>query len=526
MKFRSPFSAFALSVAFRVLLMPIMAAQAPAEGEVAAPRAGETPLIEPASPASEDEGTERRLPATAFSALRRLAGAWRESQEEQASVAPAPSSAADIDEGHAEGGGGIEVEDGAAVIAESEPAPLVVVVEPAEEEPDPTELGARPMVVEDEVSRPSEGEVVAEIPVMEEAGPPVVDDEEPAALLAQAAEPDLDEWVDGEASGLVRPPESGSGPGPRERRPEGQAASSEGGGVALHPVRGSYRLGPGDQLNFGLHGKPSLTRKAVPVGPDGTVSYLQARQVTAAGRTLPALKAELEKLLANYHRNPKVILTPARLESKRYTILGEVRRNGAYPLDQQVTLVQALARAGGVVLGADGNGVTELADLQRSFVVREGARLPVDMEALYLRGDLEQDVPLKAGDYIYVASRVRNEVYVFGAVREPGMKAMPSGRTTLAAIAAAGGFGQAAWRDRVLVVRGRLDQPEGFIVPLNDVIRGRNPDFELHPGDIIYVSRRPWAVAVQVMDQALQAYIDGTVAGWVADGDIAVSAAF
>lgn len=61
------------------------------------------------------------------------------------------------------------------------------------------------------------------------------------------------------------------------------------------PPSGSWRqrylLGPGDILNFSFYGRSELTREAVFVQPDGTISYLQAQGIVAEGRTIDELRA-------------------------------------------------------------------------------------------------------------------------------------------------------------------------------------------------------------------------------------------
>lgn len=289
--------------------------------------------------------------------------------------------------------------------------------------------------------------------------------------------------------------------------------------------RTRYELGPGDVLNFAMHGKPKLSQLAVAVAPDGTISYLQAKQIDVRGKTIDELRDEMNGVLAAYQRDAKLIITPAKLGSKRYTVLGEVRNNGTFPLERPTTLLNALALSGGFNLGTSGQDAVELADLRRSFIVRHGNRLDVDLESLYLKGDLRHNIQVEPGDYIYVASKLRNEIYVFGAVRAPGVMPMESGLTTVGAVAAAGGFTKDAWRDRVVVIRGRLDQPELLTAHLNKVFHGKESDFEVQPGDIVYVHNRPWAFAEKLLDTAILAYIDGAVAGALAsDSGISVSA--
>lgn len=286
-----------------------------------------------------------------------------------------------------------------------------------------------------------------------------------------------------------------------------------------------YELGAGDTLTFGLQGRPEVTRSNVVIPPDGKVSFMQARQVSAAGKTIDELRAALEARLAEFQKDPVAIVTPVALSSKQFSVLGEVRNSGNYPLTRHTTLLEALSLAGGFNLGLleTGNNVFEVADLKRSFVSRNGIKLGVDLEALYLRGDFSQNIQLEPGDYIHIASLEENQVFVLGRVNRPGAYPARPGVTALGAIAESGGFSQGAWRNRVLVVRGKLSDPTLHVVQLNKTIRGKNSDFSLEPGDLVYVSLRPWAYATQILDAALAAYIDGSVTGLLANDDVGFS---
>ena len=64
--------------------------------------------------------------------------------------------------------------------------------------------------------------------------------------------------------------------------------------------------------------------------------------------------------------------------------------------------------------------MVDLADFSRSFIARNGKRLPLNFERLFESGDLSQNVPIEPGDYIYIAAANVQEVYVVGEVRLPG----------------------------------------------------------------------------------------------------------
>jgi protein involved in polysaccharide export with SLBB domain len=276
-------------------------------------------------------------------------------------------------------------------------------------------------------------------------------------------------------------------------------------------------LGPGDALSVALYGDIAGTRAEVTVQPDGRLSFLEARDVVAAGLTVDQLRAELDRSLSEYHRSARTMITPLAFRSKKYHMLGLVSQRGAFTLDRPMTVVEAVARARGVETGAPAGDVVELADLSHAFVIRHGQRLPVDFAKLFADGDLSQNIAVEPGDYFYFPPATTREVYVLGEVARPGPASVTGDSTTLRAVATRGGFTTKAWRDKVLVVRGSMSDPQPMVVNLADVLAGKAPDLALEPHDIIYVSARPWWKAEDLLDEAARAFTQAFVVYWTSD---------
>lgn len=273
-----------------------------------------------------------------------------------------------------------------------------------------------------------------------------------------------------------------------------------------------YRLGAGDVISIQFYGRPELTRPEVTVAPDGTISYLNATGIQVGGLTISETREVLEKSLTDLYRSPRLIVTPIQLVSKSYTIMGMVKMTGIFPLDQPLTLIEALSRAGGTVSGLFDRRYVDLADLERSFIMRNGQRLPVNFRRLMLEGDMSQNVPLAPGDFILIASALANDYYVLGAVRKPGREGFTEGASVMAAIAKRQGFQDTAYRERVLVVRGSMTEPEVFVVNTDAILKGGREDFPLQPKDIVYVSNRPWRKAEELMDSAVSTFLEAATA--------------
>ena len=299
-------------------------------------------------------------------------------------------------------------------------------------------------------------------------------------------------------------------PGPEgEPLPGNRAASA--------PVswRTRFELGPGDVISLSLFGRPELDRPGFRIAPDGTVSYLQAQNVKVAGLTIDEARLAIEQGLSAHFRSPRVIIMPQEVASKRFTILGKVVNRGVVTLDRPITLIEAIAHAGGLETGLFEERTIELADLDRSFVSRNGRRLPVDFRRLLQESDMKQNIEIEPNDYIFIESNISNDYYVLGAVVAPGVQGLTPDATVVAAITRRRGFTQRAWTERVLVIRGSLAHPKAHVINMKKVLAAQEPDFKLEPKDIVYVADRPWILAEEILDAAMSAFVSSAASSWV-----------
>lgn len=279
--------------------------------------------------------------------------------------------------------------------------------------------------------------------------------------------------------------------------------------------RERYTLGPGDMVNIRFYGQAGLDRPGVRIAPDGTLSYLQVNSLEVNEMTIDEMREALEAALVDYYRNPRLIITPWELKSKRYVILGKVIDKGVFTLDRPITLLEAIARSRGIETGLFEQSTVEIADMDRSFIMRGGNRLDVDFSKLYFEGDLSQNVYLEPQDYIFLASNLSNEYYVFGAVAQPGAQGFSNRASIISAVTRREGFTEGSWKRRVLVIRGSLSDPQLFVVDVDAILKGLSPDFLLEPGDIVYVNNRPWYKAEQILDTAIENFVKSATSTWV-----------
>jgi polysaccharide export outer membrane protein len=274
-----------------------------------------------------------------------------------------------------------------------------------------------------------------------------------------------------------------------------------------------FTLGPGDKLEIEILGEPASKAVTV-VAPDGKIYFNLLPGLDVWGLTLGQAKANLERELAKYIRDqPQVSLLLRDVESKHVWILGHVQAPGIYPLATPTTLLEALSLAGGTLSlssfrQAEAFGASdELADLRRSFLLREGKMLPVDFQRLVHTGDLSQNVYLQPDDFIYLPAASAREIYVLGAVAEPRAVPYKEGMTVASAIASAYGTVNGAYLQHVAVVRGSLSHPQIAIVDYKYVIRGLAADLALQSHDIVYVPFSPYRYLTRYAQLVIDTFV-------------------
>ena len=149
-----------------------------------------------------------------------------------------------------------------------------------------------------------------------------------------------------------------------------------------------YRLGVGDQLRVIVFGEDNLSGEFV-VDSGGAVSLPLIGEVQASNRTIREFQRAVEaKLLDGYLKNPKV--SAEVLNFRPFYILGEVGQSGEYPYSNGLTVLNAVATAGGFTYRANKKVV---------FIKHAG-------EQNELRYSLTASTPVQPGDTIRIGERL------------------------------------------------------------------------------------------------------------------------
>lgn len=183
---------------------------------------------------------------------------------------------------------------------------------------------------------------------------------------------------------------------------ESQPTSSAPGSLVTSQVTSEQRddrvyvIGPDDVLVINVWKEPELSL-TISVRPDGRVSLPLVEDIQASSLTPVELARAIENELKRFITNPRTTVIVKESRSQRVYLIGEVMRPGAYPLVPQMTVLQALATAG---------GFREFAGVKGIFVIRTvggaSVKYPFNYKQVIRGKQTEQNIFLRNGDTIVV----------------------------------------------------------------------------------------------------------------------------
>jgi polysaccharide export outer membrane protein len=167
-------------------------------------------------------------------------------------------------------------------------------------------------------------------------------------------------------------------------------------------VGNDYIIGPGDVLEVFVWRNPELS-VTVPVRPDGKISTPLVENMVAIGKTPQQLARDMEVVIAEYVRSPKVniIVTTAASAFSLVKVVGQVAHPQALPYREGMTVLDAILAVGGLGQFASGN---------RARIVRvehgQQTTIHVKLADLVNSGDVRENMPLKPGDVLVVPQSI------------------------------------------------------------------------------------------------------------------------
>jgi len=159
----------------------------------------------------------------------------------------------------------------------------------------------------------------------------------------------------------------------------------------------SYVIGAEDVINVFVWKEPDMS-KTVPVRPDGMISLPLVGEVKAAGYTPVQLQGVLADSMKKYVSEPQVTVVVEKVASLNFNIVGEVNKPGYFPLTRRMTVLDAIALAG---------GFKDFAKTTKIYVLRTAAngsqeRLPFNYKQVIKGQNPQQNIELQPRDTVVV----------------------------------------------------------------------------------------------------------------------------
>jgi len=259
------------------------------------------------------------------------------------------------------------------------------------------------------------------------------------------------------ASSNVRQPAPSDAPPPPAAREPAQAAE------APRPAPANteeYVLGANDRVRLIVFGEDQLSGEFV-VDSAGRTALPLIGEVVAAGLTVRAFERRVEEALGDgYLNDPRV--SAEVMNFRPFYILGEVVRPNQYPYASNLSVLNAVATAG---------GFAPLADQTRVFIRRAGADAEVQMP-------LTPEAVVYPGDTVRIA---KGAFYILGEVNRPGEYPFTAGLTVMNGVATAAGFTYRANQGRVYIQRQGEEEERSYRL---------RPNLPIQPGDTIRIGQR------------------------------------
>lgn len=183
-----------------------------------------------------------------------------------------------------------------------------------------------------------------------------------------------------------------SGNAPAVAEPEPLKAESQ-------VVVPEFTLGVGDTVDITVYRNEDL-KLSTKINPSGRIMFPLIGEIQASGKTLSAFREDLTARLSKYVVNPQVTISVSGIQSQRILVLGEVKNPGLFSLDTELTVMDAVAKAGGWTTDAKTSNVLLLRNVSGKVDTRS-----IDLASVLKSGSFPHNAILQRNDVIYVPAK-------------------------------------------------------------------------------------------------------------------------
>ena len=239
-------------------------------------------------------------------------------------------------------------------------------------------------------------------------------------------------------------------------------------------------VGVGDQIFITVFGQPDMSAE-VTVNDNEQVTLPLIGTLKIGGLTPPMIERLVAQRLKDgeYLRNPEVSVQVRQVRSQMISVLGEVQRPGRIPIIGKLTVLDAVATAGGLTPRADNSALL----IRRNSAPTGGVQrkeIVVRLDQVMNSSTAELGIELVNEDIVFVP--LQKLFYIHGEVRKPGAYPIEPELNLMRVLSISGGVTERGSLRRIRIFRKDADQKiQEFTPDLNSPVVS---------GDVIYVDER------------------------------------
>lgn len=229
---------------------------------------------------------------------------------------------------------------------------------------------------------------------------------------------------------------------------------------------------------------------------DGKINLPDIDPVYVLHMTLEEARAKLTNAYREQIQNIEVFVSYRDRLDKKVELTGQVK-TATVPVDGKIRLYEVIAKA----------HLPSNANFFMSYVMRDGMPLAVDLHQLINKGDMCQNIVMRGGDKVFIASAEDSAVMLMGELRNPRPVTLPYGFISIReALVQAGGIPYTGDLRHIQVIRGNLKCPKIYVLSWEHIVHLPNDSLLLMPGDTVYVSEKPITQWNRFIDQLLPSF--------------------
>lgn len=213
---------------------------------------------------------------------------------------------------------------------------------------------------------------------------------------------------------------------------------------------------------------------------DGKICLPHLSLIEVSGLTLSEVKERVQCAYQEEIPDAKIYIHFKKKRERIVQIVGAAIPN--VTVDGNTRLFEVIAKA----------RISPHANLFKSYVMRDGVQLPIDLYALIHQGESSQNIVMQGGDKIFIATDSDAVVMLTGEIAYPLVVPVPYGSISLReALGRAGGVPFTGNKNNIQVIRGGLTHPKVYCLEWKDILHVPNQSLLLMAGDVVVISERP-----------------------------------